>query len=59
MVLFSSHDHTFIQTIANRIIEFTPHGVIDRSMTFDEYMDNEEVKRIRDDAYGSHERFML
>ena len=59
VVLFSSHDHTFIQTIANRIIEFTPHGVIDRSMTFDEYMDNEEVKRIRDDAYGSHERFML
>jgi ATPase subunit of ABC transporter with duplicated ATPase domains len=59
VVLFSSHDHTFIQTIANRIIEFTPHGVIDRAMNFDEYMENDEVKRIRDAAYGLHERFML
>jgi ATPase subunit of ABC transporter with duplicated ATPase domains len=59
VVLFTSHDHTFIQTIANRIIEFTPHGVIDRSMTFDEYMENEDIRALRDKMYGSHERFML
>ncbi|HEY1407118.1 MAG TPA: ATP-binding cassette domain-containing protein, partial [Spirochaetota bacterium] len=59
VVLFASHDHTFIQTIANRIIEFTPHGIIDRAMTFDEYMENEEIRALRDRMYGAHERFML
>lgn len=59
IVLFTSHDHTFIQTIANRIIEFTPNGIIDRSMTFDEYMENEDIRTLRDKMYGTHERFML
>jgi len=59
VVLFTSHDHTFIQTIANRIIEFTPHGIIDRAMTFDEYMENEDIRIMRDKMYGTHERFML
>jgi len=43
VVLFSSHDHQFINTIANRIIEITPGGVIDRFMTYDEYIVDEEV----------------
>lgn len=42
-VLFTSHDHEFTQTVANRIIEITPNGFIDRLMTYDEYIDNEKV----------------
>ncbi|NSJ93230.1 ABC transporter ATP-binding protein, partial [Coprococcus sp. MSK.21.13] len=37
-ILFTSHDHQFVQTIANRIIEITPDGIIDRQMTYDEYL---------------------
>lgn len=44
-MLFVSHDHEFIQTIANRIIEITPRGLIDRAMTYDEYLENAEVKK--------------
>lgn len=50
-ILFTSHDHQFIQTIANRIIEITPNGIIDRSMSYDEYLDNEEVKALREQMY--------
>ncbi|KUO63574.1 ABC transporter ATP-binding protein [bacterium BRH_c32] len=50
-VLFSSHDHQFIQTIANRIIEIIPTGIIDRSMTFDEYIVDEKIKKIHLDIY--------
>lgn len=42
-VLFTSHDHEFIQTVANRIIELTPNGIIDKLMTYDEYIENEKV----------------
>lgn len=42
-ILFTSHDHQFIQTIANRIIEITPTGVIDKSMTYDEYLDSKNI----------------
>ncbi len=59
VVLFSSHDHRFLETIANRIIEFTPHGVIDRALGFEEYMEREDIRKIRDSMYGQHERFML
>ena len=45
-ILFVSHDHQFIQTIANRVIEFTPKGIIDRRMKFDEYLESEEVKKL-------------
>ena len=48
VVLFSSHDHEFINTVVNRIIELTPHGVIDRLMTFDEYVENKEVAKLRE-----------
>lgn len=48
-LLFVSHDHQFIQTIANRVIEITPNGIIDRSMTFDEYLENEDVKKLSEE----------
>jgi ATPase subunit of ABC transporter with duplicated ATPase domains len=52
VVLLTSHDHTFMQTVANRVIELTPNGIIDRLMTFDEYMEDERVKRLREEMYG-------
>lgn len=51
IVLLTSHDHTFMQTVANRIIELTPKGIIDRLMTFDEYKDDERVKTLREEMY--------
>jgi ATPase subunit of ABC transporter with duplicated ATPase domains len=42
-VLFTSHDHEFIQTVANRILEITPNGFIDKVMTFDEFISSEKV----------------
>ncbi|MCB0749257.1 MAG: ABC-F family ATP-binding cassette domain-containing protein, partial [Ignavibacteriae bacterium] len=50
-ILFSSHDHQFIQTIANRIIEIIPSGIIDKQMTFDEYLNDEAIKKIHMDVY--------
>ena len=52
VVLFSSHDHEFISSIANRIIEITPNGVIDRMMPFDDYLVDEQVKSLRMEMYG-------
>ncbi|MCE2972431.1 MAG: ABC-F family ATP-binding cassette domain-containing protein [Bacteroidota bacterium] len=52
VVLITSHDHTFIQTVANRIIELTPKGIIDRLTTFDEYMEDKRVQEIRMEYYG-------
>jgi ATPase subunit of ABC transporter with duplicated ATPase domains len=52
IVLITSHDHTFLQTVANRIIELTPKGIIDRLMTFDEYMEDKRVKELRGEMYG-------
>ena len=48
VILFTSHDHKFVSTIANRIIEILPSGVIDRVMSFGEYLDNQEVKSERE-----------
>ncbi|MEC0178998.1 ATP-binding cassette domain-containing protein [Paenibacillus favisporus] len=50
-ILFTSHDHQFIQTIANRIIEITPNGIIDKVMTYDEYLENDEIKALREQMY--------
>ena len=50
-MLFVSHDHQFIQTIANRIIEITPNGLVDRTMSYDEYLENDEVKKQLDILY--------
>ncbi|MDR0137135.1 ATP-binding cassette domain-containing protein [Metabacillus idriensis] len=44
-MIFTSHDHQFVQTIANRIIEVTPNGVIDKQMSYDEYLENEDVQK--------------
>ncbi|MBI3138625.1 MAG: ATP-binding cassette domain-containing protein [Sphingobacteriales bacterium] len=52
IVLLTSHDHTFMQTVANRIIELTPKGIIDRLTTFDEYLEDARVKALRDEMYG-------
>jgi ATPase subunit of ABC transporter with duplicated ATPase domains len=46
-VLFTTHDHEFAQTVANRVLEITPNGVIDRYMTFDEYLEDDKVKELR------------
>ncbi|GAA0124861.1 MULTISPECIES: ATP-binding cassette domain-containing protein [Clostridium] len=43
-LFFTSHDHQFIQTIANRVIEITPNGMMDRAMTYDEYLENDEIQ---------------
>lgn len=51
-ILFSSHDHQFIHTIANRIIEITPTRIIDKRMTFDEYINDEGIKKIHMDIYN-------
>ncbi len=51
IVLLTSHDHTFMQTVATRVIELTPKGVIDRLMTFDEYMEDARVKQLREEMY--------
>ena len=51
-VLFTTHDHEFAQTVANRVLEITPNGVIDRYMTFDEYLDNEGAQELRKKMYN-------
>lgn len=51
-VLFTTHDHEFSQTVANRIIELTPSGIIDRYMTFDEYMDDKNIQELREKMYS-------
>ena len=51
-VLFTTHDHEFAQTVGNRVIELTPKGVIDRYMTFDEYMSDKKIKEQRDEMYS-------
>ena len=52
IVLFTTHDHTFMQSVANRIIEITPVGIIDRLTTFDEYLADERIKALRAEMYG-------
>jgi ATPase subunit of ABC transporter with duplicated ATPase domains len=51
-VLFSSHDHEFIQTVANRIIELTPNGIIDKMMEYDEYITSDHIKELRAKMYA-------
>jgi len=51
-VLFTTHDHEFAQTVANRVVELTPKGVIDRYTTFDEYMQDKKIKVLRDKMYS-------
>ncbi|MFN0031886.1 MAG: ABC-F family ATP-binding cassette domain-containing protein [Flavobacteriales bacterium] len=51
VLLFTSHDHTFTDTVANRIIELTPNGVIDKRMTYDEYLEDKSVQELRLNLY--------
>ncbi|MDX1271663.1 ABC-F family ATP-binding cassette domain-containing protein [Bizionia paragorgiae] len=51
-VLFTTHDHEFAQTVGNRVVELTPNGVIDRFMTFDDYMQDPKIKEMRDKMYA-------
>jgi ATPase subunit of ABC transporter with duplicated ATPase domains len=51
IVLLTSHDHTFMETVANRVIELTPSGIIDRLMEFDEYLVDERVKAMKEEMY--------
>lgn len=52
IAIFTTHDHEFSQTIANRIIEITPHGVLDKRMTFDEYITDETIRQQREKLYA-------
>ena len=51
-MMFVSQDHQFIQTIANRIVEITPNGVIDKMMTYDEYLEDSQVQELREKMYN-------
>jgi ATPase subunit of ABC transporter with duplicated ATPase domains len=51
-VLLSTHDHEFAQTVANRIIELTPKGAIDRYTTFEEYLSDPKIKELREKMYS-------
>ena len=51
-ILFTSRDHELTNTVANRIIELTPNGIIDKLMTYDEYISSEVVKKQREDLYS-------
>ena len=55
VVLFASHDHEFVSTVANRIVEITPAGIIDRVMGFDDYLENSDVARLRDEMCHGHQ----
>jgi ATPase subunit of ABC transporter with duplicated ATPase domains len=59
VLLFSSHDHQFISTIANRIIEITPNGIIDQKMDFESYLENENIGKLRDEYYHGHSRIVI
>ena len=59
VVLFNSHDHEFISSIANRIVEITPGGVIDRMMPFDDYIRDEHVHALRNEYYGGAAKKIL
>jgi len=56
IALFTTHDHQFMQSVANRIIEITPSGIIDRLMTFDEYLADARVKTLREEMYAEDVR---
>ena len=51
-ILFSSHDHEFIQTVANRIIELTPNGIIDKMMDYDDYITDPAIAELREKLYS-------
>jgi ATPase subunit of ABC transporter with duplicated ATPase domains len=52
VLLFTSRDHQFISTLASRIIEITPSGLMDRTMEFDEYLENDDIQKQLKEMYG-------
>jgi ATPase subunit of ABC transporter with duplicated ATPase domains len=54
VILFNSHDHEFVNSIANRIVEICPGGTIDRYMPFDAYLADEQVRALRDELWHGH-----
>jgi ATPase subunit of ABC transporter with duplicated ATPase domains len=52
IVLLTTHDHQFMETVANRIIELTPNGIIDRLCTYDEYLEDERIKNLHLELYN-------
>ena len=58
-VLFNSHDHQFVESIANRIIEFTPTGLIDRFTNFESYINDKSIDELRDKAYAGRHTVVL
>jgi ATPase subunit of ABC transporter with duplicated ATPase domains len=52
IALFTSHDHEFVETIANRIIELTPSGIIDKRMSYDEYIADPKIKELKEKMYS-------
>lgn len=59
VLLFNSHDHQFVDSLANRIIEFTPKGIIDKFEKFDDYLVDEDVKEKRDRAYEGRKEVVV
>ena len=59
VLMFTSHDHELNATVASRIVEFTPMGMIDRKITFEEYLASAEVRKLRDQHYQGHVRLTL
>jgi ATPase subunit of ABC transporter with duplicated ATPase domains len=59
VVLFNSHDHQFVNSVANRIVEILPAGIIDRMMLFDDYLADESVKALRSEAYQDAPRLRI
>ena len=59
VVLFNSHDHQFVDSIANRIIEFTPDGLIDKLMSFEDYISDEAINAQRAKAYRNTKQVVL
>ncbi|NNM54479.1 MAG: ATP-binding cassette domain-containing protein [Spirochaetales bacterium] len=59
VLMFTSHDHELNSTVANRIIEFTPVGVIDRRMGFEDYLASPDIRKLRDEQYHGHVRLVL
>ena len=56
VVIFNSHDHEFVSSVANRIVEITPKGIIDRMMNFDDYLNDDHVKNLRKEFYAGTNR---
>ena len=59
VILFATHDHKFLATVATRIVEFAPGGFIDRVMSFDEYLESPEVAKIREKLFAGHAELKL